>query len=74
MANARKLVDYLLTPEVESRLAEGASAQFPLGTDVAVESRVSPDGELKWIKADFRAAAEKWPVAAEFLKGLFIGG
>ena len=72
--NARKLVDYLLTPEVEIRLAEGASAQFPLRADVAVESRVSPEGELKWIEADFRAAAKKWPEAAEFLKGLFAGG
>ena len=72
--HARKLVDYLLSPEVEKRLAEGRSAQFPLGPNVAVESRATPSGDVKWIKADFRAAAEKWEAAAEFLEGVFVGG
>ena len=31
----RKLIDYLLSAEVERRLAEGPSAQIPLGTDLA---------------------------------------
>jgi iron(III) transport system substrate-binding protein len=31
----RKLIDYLLSAEVECRLAEGPSAQIPLGTDLA---------------------------------------
>jgi len=31
----KKLIDYLLSAEVERRLAEGPSAQIPLGTDLA---------------------------------------
>lgn len=33
--NARRLIDYLLSAEVERRLAECDSAQIPLGTDLA---------------------------------------
>ena len=33
-AAARRLVDYLLSPEVESRLAAGPSAQIPLNPKV----------------------------------------
>lgn len=71
--NARKLVDHLLSAEVEKRLAEGRSAQFPLGPNVSVESRATPAGDIKWIKADFRTAAAKWSEAAEFLEGVFVG-
>jgi len=33
----RRLIDYLLSAEVERRLARGAGAQIPLGTDLAAE-------------------------------------
>jgi iron(III) transport system substrate-binding protein len=69
---ARMLVDYLLSPAVEKRLAEGRSAQFPLGPSVSTESRVTPPGEVKWIEADFHAAADAWPKAAEYLREEFV--
>jgi iron(III) transport system substrate-binding protein len=67
---AEKLLDYLLTPEVERRLAAGASAQFPLHADVAEEPRVAQDA-IRRMEADFPAAAAAGAAAAEFLREEF---
>jgi iron(III) transport system substrate-binding protein len=68
---ARRLLDYLLTPEVETTLALGRSAQFPVNPQVAAKSRAAATQEMRWMDVDFSAAAEQWPVAAEFLRDLF---
>ena len=68
--SARALLEYLLRPEVETRLARGASAQFPLHADVHELPRVHQDG-VRWMDVDFEAAAQAWDAAAEFLRGEF---
>ncbi len=68
---AHRLVDYLLSPEVETKLAQGRSAQFPLNTQVTVSSRAQGDRAIKHMQVDFSAAAEKWETAAEFLRDEF---
>ena len=68
---AERLVEYLLSPAVEERLAEGASAQFPLNPQASVKSRVAPAEPLHEMEVDFTAAAEKWGAAAEFLRDEF---
>ena len=68
---ARKLVDYLLTPRVEARLAEGRSAQFPLNPKVEVRPRVQPERPIKKMQIDLALAAEKWDTAAKFLEAQF---
>jgi iron(III) transport system substrate-binding protein len=68
--SAEKLLDYLLTPEVERRLAAGASAQFPLHADVTEKPRIAPES-LKRMQADFHASAEAWETAAQFLREEF---
>ena len=68
---ARRLVDYLLAPEVESRLAQGPSAQFPLNRRVSVQSRAQPDQPIKHMHVDFAAAADRWDAASQFLRDLF---
>ncbi|MFV2065420.1 MAG: extracellular solute-binding protein [Pirellulales bacterium] len=68
--NARRLMDFLLTPEVETRLANGASAQFPLHDSVEQRPRVYQDS-VRWMDVDFKAAAEAWEPAAEFLRQTF---
>jgi iron(III) transport system substrate-binding protein len=73
-ANARRLVDYLLSPAVEKQLAEGPSAQIPLGENVEAKLRISTPRTIKATKVDFEAAAEKWDDAAKFLKDEFTGG
>ena len=68
---ARRLLDHLLSPEIESLLAKGRSAQFPVNPEVSVSSRAAAEGETRWMDVDFAAAAEQWAEAAEFLRGLF---
>jgi iron(III) transport system substrate-binding protein len=68
---ARKLVDFLLTPEVEGQLAEGASAQFPVNTAVNKRSRAAPPNEVRWMEVDFSAAADQWEGATAKLRSLY---
>jgi iron(III) transport system substrate-binding protein len=68
---ARRLLDYLLAPEVETTLALGRSAQFPVNPQVEARSRAAAVQETRWMEVDFSAAADRWPVAAEFLRDLF---
>jgi len=71
--NARLLLEHLLVTEVETRLARGASAQFPLHADVKELPRVHQEG-IRWMEVDFDAAAETWDTAAKFLRGEFATG
>ena len=68
---AEQLVDYLLSAEVEKRLAEGPSAQIPLRPGIAASSRVKTPPEVRAMDVDWSAAADKWDTAAEFLKNEF---
>ncbi len=72
--SARRLVDYLLSPAVEAKLAAGSSAQIPLNPDVEAEVRVETPRTVKPMQVDFDAAAEKWETAAEFIRDEFTGG
>jgi ABC-type Fe3+ transport system substrate-binding protein len=69
--SARRLVDHLLSGAVETKLAKGDSAQFPLNSQVTVRSRAQGDKPIKHMEADFAAAADKWETAAEFLHDEF---
>ncbi len=71
---ARELVDYLLSPAVEIKLAAGRSAQIPLNPNVEAEVRVETPKTIKPMAIDFEAAAEKWDTAAEFIRDEFTGG
>jgi iron(III) transport system substrate-binding protein len=68
---AEKLVDYLLSPDVERELAAGPSAQIPLRPGVPASPRVKTPPEIRAMEVDWDAAAEKWDTAAEFLKSEF---
>lgn len=70
-AAARQLVDHLLTPAVEKRLAEGASAQIPLGEGVETQVRVETPHTVKAMQVDFEAAARQWDAAASYLREAF---
>lgn len=66
-AHARKLVDYLLSPAVEEKLALGESAQIPLGKSVKTKPRVETPQTVHAMPVDFAAAAKKWDAAAKFI-------
>jgi iron(III) transport system substrate-binding protein len=70
-AAAEKLVDYLLSAEVERRLADGPSAQIPLRPGVPASKRVKTPQDVRAMDVDWEAAAAKWDAAAEFLASEF---
>ncbi|MFM2096658.1 MAG: hypothetical protein RIS70_3782 [Planctomycetota bacterium] len=70
---ARSLIDFLLTPQSEARLAAGDSGQFPLNSEVQERSRVQPDEPVQWMQADFAAAAANWEEARRVLAEIFHG-
>lgn len=72
--HARKLVDFLLQPAVEERLASGQSAQFPVNPAVKTPSRAAPknSAKIKWMEADFGAAADKWETASGYIEKEFL--
>ena len=71
---ACRLIDYLLRPKVEARLAAGPSAQIPLNPRVDVDLRVQSPRTIQAMPIDFQAAAAKWDTAAEFLRAEFALG
>jgi iron(III) transport system substrate-binding protein len=70
---ARRLVDYVLSPAVEEKLALGDSAQIPLSTEVDVQSRLKIPSGVRQMQVDFEAAADMWDTAAKFLRDEFTG-
>jgi iron(III) transport system substrate-binding protein len=68
---AKKLVDYLLRPEVEQLLEAGPSAQFSVRRREGRSNRITGDAPMRWMEVDFEAAAEKWPQVAEWLHEWF---
>ena len=70
-ANARRLMDYLLQPAVEIKLAQGRSAQFPVNTTVDESSRALPTDSVRWMDVDFERAADKWEAAQAALTEIF---
>ena len=72
-AAARRLVDNVLSPEVEAHLALGASAQIPLSTNADVRSRLNVPADVRQMDVDFDPAVEMWDTAAKFLRKEFTG-
>ena len=71
--SARRLVDYLLQPMVEAKLAAGRSAQIPLNPNCEAEVRVATPRTVRAMQIDFDAAAAMWDTAAKFLRDEFTG-
>jgi iron(III) transport system substrate-binding protein len=70
---ARQLVDYLLSPEVEARLAESASHQIPLNPEVKAKlpEPMEAARTAKPMDVDFEKAADAWDEAIRFLTDEF---
>ena len=70
---ARKLVDYLLSPDVEAKLAESGSHQIPLNPQVKAHlpKEIRRPGAVKPMDVDFYKAADLWDEAQEFLRREF---
>jgi len=70
---ARRLVDYLLSPEVEGKLAEAASHQIPLNpaVDAHLPKEIETPATVKAMAVDFDKAADLWDEAQTFLRNEF---
>jgi iron(III) transport system substrate-binding protein len=68
---ARKLVDFMLSAEVEKILAEGAAAQIPLNPNVTAKTQVKTPRDVKAMQVDWQEAADQWTAAARFIRDEF---
>jgi iron(III) transport system substrate-binding protein len=66
---AKKLIDFLLSPEVELKLAQSESRQIPLNPQVKLDAIKHLEGarSVRPLPVDFVQAAESWKVSQEFL-------
>jgi iron(III) transport system substrate-binding protein len=66
---ARKLVDFLLSPEVEKRLAEADSAQIPMNPNVkaTLPPQIAAGRDAKRMQVDWQKAAGMWDEVQKFL-------
>jgi iron(III) transport system substrate-binding protein len=71
---ARRLVDYLLAPEVEKKLAESASKQIPLNPQVKAQlpQQFHTPETARALPVDFEQAANLWDEVQMFITGEFI--
>jgi iron(III) transport system substrate-binding protein len=68
---ARKVIDFLLSPEVEQMLAEGPAAQIPLNPKVTAKTQVKTPRNVKAMEVDWEQAADQWTAAARFIRDVF---
>jgi iron(III) transport system substrate-binding protein len=68
---AERLVEYLLSPEVEASLARAAAGQIPLNPEVKVDMRVETPATVNAMRVDFQEAASCWDRSAEFITSQF---
>lgn len=69
---AKQLLEFLLSPHVELKLAQGRSAQIPLNQHVDTLLRTETPQTVKAMQTDFAAAVQQWEQTAKFLRSLFI--
>jgi iron(III) transport system substrate-binding protein len=69
---AERLLRFLVSAEVERRLAAGPSAQIPLRQEVEAPAHVKrPGKDFRAMEADWRAVADRRDTWLDFLQGLF---
>jgi iron(III) transport system substrate-binding protein len=68
----QRLIDYLLSPEVEARLADGPSAQIPLHSKATKVSRVCDLKDIRQMEIDFAQAAAAFSDAATYIEREFL--
>lgn len=71
---ARAFVEYVLSPDVETRLARSAAAQIPLNGSLDLELLVETPRTAKAMEVDFDRAADVFEEAAGDLVRIFGGG
>jgi len=70
--SARRLMDYLLSPQVEAKLARSGSLQMPVRDDVPVPPEVPRLGSLRPMKVTPHEVAAQLSASSEWLKDTFL--
>ncbi len=68
----KRLIDFILSEEVEGRLAAAKGGQIPLRSSVPRPERVPDLAELRLMDVDFEAVAAHLETSAVFLRELFL--
>jgi iron(III) transport system substrate-binding protein len=71
---ARELIDFLLSPEVEERLAAGPGKQIPLHAGVAVPEGVLRIDEIPIQEIDWPAVAQSFDAATDLVGEMLVDG
>ena len=69
---AKKLIDYLLSPEVEEALSKMRSIQIPLNPNVSAPERVPKVSDTRTMAVTFENVAAQMESTATFLKEEFL--
>lgn len=69
---AKRLIDYLLSREVESRLAFSESAQIPVRDDVERPENVPHWSSIKAMEINYEAISKSMEAATKFCRELFV--
>jgi iron(III) transport system substrate-binding protein len=70
--NGKRLIDYILSKNVESKLAYSGSLQIPLRPDVPKPPDVPTFGSFRTMKVNFEDVAGKLKESGGFLQELFV--
>ena len=70
--NAKKFVDFVLSREVEAKLAAADGAQIPLRAGIAKPEHVLDIAKLTLIPVDWKAVGAQVSQRMEQLKGRFL--
>lgn len=71
-AAGHALINYLLSAEVEARLAVGPSGQIPLHSAATQPSRAGTLQNLRRMEVDFAEAAQAFETASEYIQSEFL--
>jgi iron(III) transport system substrate-binding protein len=69
---ARMLIDYILSKEVEEKLALGRSAQIPLHRGARKPPGLPGLNDIKTMKVDYEKLSAEYPRSSEALKEIFL--
>ncbi|MEZ6138868.1 MAG: extracellular solute-binding protein [Pirellulaceae bacterium] len=68
---AAQLANFLVGEDTEGRLAMGPSGQFPVRPNHSQVSRAQSAEPVRWMDADFQAAANLWQPLSEKLRAMY---
>lgn len=70
--NGKKLIDFLLSPEVEEMLAKSVAGQIPVRPEIPQPEGIRAFGRIRFMEVDFEKAAKAIPESSEAVRSLLL--